>query len=343
MKNRSAILLLALAISVMLALTLAACGGSESAGPSGDNSSQGNASAPQNSLSVLSDSSAGQPYSANRVDSANAPTPAPRAGGSGVSGGGGGSAGGVTGSASLDRKITRNASLDLTVDNVLDSVQKVEDIATSAGGFVSNSSLAVTDTQEGEGIQTASVKIRVPADSYSDVMTKLRAVAKEVRSENSDTQEVTEEYTDLQSRLRNLQATEQRYLDLLSRAATINDILSLEDRLTNVRGEVEQVQGRIKVLDDLTDLATISVRLALPIVAAKTQDESQGWVQEAWSESWNASRDVLIVVGSIAIATVVFLPWVVVPTLIGFAAWRSFGRRITDLAGKAPGQEGGAG
>ncbi len=334
MTNRSTLPLIALAISVALAMTLAACGGTQS-GPVADNASQEQPGGAQNRLSVLSSDSQG---SADYAAGVPAPTGAASAG---VSGGVGGTDNAV-GSARLDRKITRNANLELTVENVLDAVQKVEDIATSAGGFVSNSNLSVTDSQDGDTIQTATVKIRVPADSYTEVMGKLRAVAKEVRSESSDTQEVTEEYTDLQARLRNLQATEQRYLDLLSRATSINDILSLEDRLTNARGQIEQVQGRINVLDDLTDLATISVRLALPAVAT-TEEESQGWVQEAWSESWNASRDVLVVVGSIAIATVVFLPWFIVPTVIGLAFWRAFGRRITDLAGKAPGQDGGTG
>jgi len=68
------------------------------------------------------------------------------------------------------------------------------------------------------------------------------------------------------------------------------------------------------------------------------EEGSQGWVEEAWEESWNASRDVLIVVGSIAIATVVFLPWFLVPTLIGLVVWRILGRRITQLADKVSGQ-----
>ena len=164
-----------------------------------------------------------------------------------------------------------------------------------------------------------------------------------MRSQSEDTQEVTEEYTDLQSRLRNLEATEQRYLDLLTRATTISDILTLEDRLGSVRGQIEQVQGRINVLDDLTDLATISVRLVLPAVVTPVEEESQGWATEAWEESWNASQDVLVVVGSIAIATVVFLPWFLIPTVIGLAAWRFFGRRVSELADKISGQGGGGG
>ena len=323
MNIRSALGLFALAGVATLALLLAACGdGSEPQVGNGDEAAR---------LTAMEN--AGVPGSANQFsgfDSAGAgQASAPAGGGTGA-----GSLPSV-----IDRKITRTASLEVSVDNVLESVQKVEDIAVIAGGFVSNSSLAVTGSEEDNGIETATVKIRVPAEAYSDVLGQLRGIAKEVRSQSEDTQEVTEEYTDLQSRIRNLEATEGRYLDLLSRATTISDILSLEDRLTSVRGQIEQAQGRINVLDDLTDLATISIRLVLPAVVTPVEEEgSQGWVEEAWEESWNASRDVLIVVGSIAIATVVFLPWFLVPTLIGLVVWRILGRRITQLADKVSGQ-----
>jgi len=334
MNIRSTLGLFALAGVATLALLIAACGdGSEP--PQGGNGDEAARLEPMENPGV--------PGSANQFsgfDSAGAErAPAPGVGGTtaGISSGGGTGAGSLP--SVIDRKITRTANLEVSVDNVLESVQKVEDIAVVAGGFVSNSSLAVTSSEEDNGIETATVKIRVPAEAYTDVLGQLRGIAKEVRSQSEDTQEVTEEYTDLQSRIRNLEATEGRYLDLLSRATTISDILSLEDRLTSVRGQIEEAQGRINVLDDLTDLATISIRLVLPAVVTPVEEEgSQGWVEDAWEESWNASQDVLIVVGSIAIATVVFLPWFLVPTLIGLVAWRILGRRITQLADKVSGQ-----
>jgi len=329
MRHRKAVSRLALVAGVILALFLVACG------DSGD-SDEG-------------------PLVARQNDAENPLQPVPPAptgagGVSGIGGGLGGAPSAVTGTSASggsggslpsieQRKITRNANLELTVDNVLDSAQRIEDIAASTGGFVSSSNLTVTAGADGEDTQTATIKIRVPATSYMDVLDQLREVAKEVRGLNEEATEVTEEYTDLQSRLRNFEATEQRYLDLLTRAETIPDILSLEDRLSTVRAQIEQVQGRINVLNDLTDLATISIRL-IPPTAEPVGEENPGWVEEAWEESWDASKDVLVVVGSIAIATVVFLPWFLVPTLIGLVAWRLFGRRITEFADKVSGQGG---
>lgn len=305
MNHRKAMWRLALGAIVLLALLLAACG-------DGGDSGEGPL-ATQNDEEEPLQSVAGMP-----------PAPMGAGGVSGIGGGVGGASSAVTGPSAFggnlssieQRKITRSANLELTVDNVLDSAQRIEDIAASTGGFVSSSNLAVTAGADGEDAQTATIKIRVPATAYTDVLDQLRQVAAEVRGLSEEATEVTEEYIDLQSRLRNFEATEQRYLELLTRADTIPDILSLEDRLSTVRAQIEQVQGRINVLNDLTDLATISIKLIPPTVKS-VEEANPGWAEEAWEESWGASKDVLVIVGSIAIATVVFLPWFLIPTLIG--------------------------
>ena len=237
-----------------------------------------------------------------------------------------------------DRKIVRNATLDLQVANIAAAVQQIEDAAGAAGGFVSSSNVFVSNTEEtvdsAERTQTASVTIRVPADAYSSVMSQLRGIAKETVAETSDASEVTEEYTDLQARLRNLEATEGRYLELLARAVTIDEILTVQDRLNTVRLEIEQVTGRINVLNSLTDFATITVRLSLPPAVAEAGRDNQNWVEEAWNASWETSQDAMVVLGTVAIVSGVFVAWMTIPALVLFVLWRIFGRRITELARK---------
>ena len=237
-----------------------------------------------------------------------------------------------------DRKIVRNATLDLHVENVTTAVQQVEDAAGAAGGFVSSSNVFVSNTDDtGDSVertQTASVTVRVPADAYSSVMSHLRGLAEETVSETSDASEVTEEYTDLQARLRNLGATESRYLELLARAVTIDEILTVQDRLNTVRLEIEQVTGRINVLNSLTDFATITVRLSLPPAIAEATGDNQNWVEEAWNASWETSQDAMVVLGTVAIVAGVVVAWLAVPALVLFVLWRIFGKRITEFAKK---------
>jgi hypothetical protein len=232
-----------------------------------------------------------------------------------------------------DRKIVRTATLELQVEDVVGAVQQIDDVATTAGGFVSSSNVFVESAQDGgreSRTQTASVTIRVPADAYSSVMGQLRGIAKEVVSETSDASEVTEEYTDLEARLRNLQATEARYLELLSRATTIDEILTVQDRLNQVRLEIEQVTGRINVLNNLTDFATITAQLSLPPAIA--QGDSQNWAQEAWQAAWETSKDAMMALGTVAIVGSVFLAWLAVPAAAALVIWRLFGRRISAFA-----------
>jgi hypothetical protein len=146
---------------------------------------------------------------------------------------------------------------------------------------------------------------------------------------------VTEEFTDLQARQRNLQATEQRYLELLNKAASIDEILTVQDRLNGVRLEIEQVTGRINVLNNLTDFASITVQLSLP--PATVQADSQNWAQKAWHASWETSKDAMVVFGTLAIVGSVLLAWLAVPATILLVLWRLFGRRIADFARRLEG------
>ena len=155
----------------------------------------------------------------------------------------------------LDRKIIQSTSIDIHVDEVGRYFTEIISIATTAGGFVANSTFSNVD-----GEQVADLTIRVPSERYQDVLNRIRGMG-EVQRESSDANDITEEFTDLQARLTTLQATERRYLELLAEANGINEILLVQDRLDFVRGQIEQIQGRINLLENLTDLTTITVHL----------------------------------------------------------------------------------
>ena len=153
--------------------------------------------------------------------------------------------------------------------------------------------------------------VRVPGERYQEVLNELRRLG-DVRTEQSTASDVTAEYTDLQSRLRNLQATAAQYLTLLQRAETINDILIVQDRLNVVRLEIEQVQGRIQLLTNQTDLATITVHLTPPALQPKP-DENGGADSplEVAKEAFEASLMVLLGIVTVGFAIVAFSWWLI--------------------------------
>ena len=225
--------------------------------------------------------------------------------------------------ASLERKITRTASMTLRVEDVGHAFQEVTRVADGAGGFVGSSSFSNQDDE-----QVASVTIRVPATRYQEVLASLRGLATKVESEESQATDVTEEYTDLGSRLRNLQATEAQYLGFLERAKDMSEVLQVQDRLNTVRAEIEQVQGRINLLDSVSDMSTITVHLR-PESAAGS-DGGGANPAEAARAAWDASLTTLLGLATGIVAIAAF-SWWMVPILI-VLAWvgRKLSPRFTE-------------
>ncbi len=219
--------------------------------------------------------------------------------------------GGVQLPSLLDRKIIMVATIDLNVDDVARGFEDVSTIATGAGGFVASSSFG----HNGDN-QTASVTIRVPSDKYQDTLDRVRKLG-DVRDAQSSSNDVTEEYTDLQSRLRNLKATEDQYILLLGRANDIGEVLQVQDRLNSVRSEIEQVQGRINLVEHQTDLATITVHLDPPVVSTTKPSTGDRGPLEVAGDAFQASLDVLLGIATVALAVAAFSWWLVPLALLG--------------------------
>jgi hypothetical protein len=224
-----------------------------------------------------------------------------------------------------DRKIVQTASLRLQVKEVGGGFEEVGRIASAAGGFVASSSFSYQGEQ-----QVASVTIRVPTDRYQDVLRDLRGLGEKVDTEASNASDVTEEYTDLAARQRNLEATEQQLLTLLGQARNVNEILQVQDRLNSTRGEIERVKGRMALLDKLTALSTITVHLRPVVPAANGPSTGLG---EAVRDAWQDSLDFLGSVATGVIGVIVFGWWVpvlVVPGWVIANRWlRSRPRPVT--------------
>jgi len=212
-----------------------------------------------------------------------------------------------------DRKIVQTASIKMQVKEVGGGFQDVSRIAAGAGGFVASSNFSY----QGDA-QIASLTIRVPSEKYQDVMQQLRGVGAKVDSETSSGSDVTDEYTDLDARLRTLQATETQLLTLLGNAKNMTEILQVQDRLNTVRGQIETAKGRQALLTRLSDLATISVSLRPVPVVAKTSEPSTGLRARA-DEAWSSSLDFLGDMAGGVLTVLVFswwLPIVAVPVVV---------------------------
>lgn len=154
-----------------------------------------------------------------------------------------------------DRKIVRNGSLELLVNDVGQSITKIGSIVGGVGGFIEKS------TQTQSGGHSANMTVRVPAGRLDQVIADVKRLATTVDRESVEARDVTHEYIDLDSRLRNAQAEEAQYLLILKRAATIKDTLDVTEKLSDVRGRIEQMQAEMKFLTAQIDMSTVEISL----------------------------------------------------------------------------------
>lgn len=222
----------------------------------------------------------------------------------------------VTKTQSWDRMIIRTATVDMTVKDVAAAVERIKTVTAQQGGYVFSSESHV------QGDYTyATVTVYVPAKDFEQIMPLLKGLdgqVDKVNSENITSSDVTEEYTDLQSQMRNLKATEARLLDLQSRATELEDVLAVDRELRTVQGEIETTQGRINFLDKRTSMSTVTMQLS-PIAAPPLKPQTLWQPLEAAANAWDASLEMLGSLSTGIISAAVFMWWLV-PVVI-FGVW----------------------
>lgn len=153
------------------------------------------------------------------------------------------------------RKIVKNGLLSILVNKIEDSISSIRLLANNLGGFVNSSQVY----ESSGGIKSGNIVIRVPADKFEDAMAAVKKSAVKVEREDINAQDVTEQFVDLEARLRNFKAQETQYLEIMKKASTVDDILQVEQRLGDVRGQIEQIQGQLQFLSRQVDMSTITV------------------------------------------------------------------------------------
>ena len=219
-----------------------------------------------------------------------------------------------------ERMIVRNGDMSLVVEDVTEAMEAISQLAGGFGGYVVSSSV----NGEEEDMR-GRISIRVPDDSFEQALAGIRDLAVRVEEESTGSQDVTEEYIDLEARLANAEATEQQYLALLDKAEDVDDILRIYDYLSRVRQEIEQIKGRMQYLERTSSMSLISVYLR-PEFSGKATVPA-GWnVLQIFK---SAARGLVItgqVLGTIAIWLLIFIPiW---GTVLGIILWRRHKRKM---------------
>lgn len=248
----------------------------------------------------------------------------------------------TTGTAATGERIIKEGTVTLVVEPGQFDVafSQVVVRAQELGGHVSGTA-STTDPapgqagEDGEVLTTGQVTIRIPVRNFEALLTAV-GDAGEITDRNVSSQDVTAEYTDLESRRRNLQAQERFYLGLLEDAQTVPDAIAVQQQLEDLQGQIEEITGRLNLLGDRSAFSTLTVRISEEGAAELeplVDDEEPGGLTPYLQEA----ADVLIAtVGAIIVVSTFLLPFLAIG-LVAYLVWRSVRRpRRAPAAPQAP-------
>lgn len=236
-------------------------------------------------------------------------------------------------SESVLRKRIRRAEVDLVVEDGAAAFADIRSLAQRSGGFVESADLA-----EPEQGARGTVVIRVPAEGLDDVLDELAALGLEEPATRISTEDVTEEFIDLDARLKNLRVLEAELQELLAEVRGADDpepaqLFTVFDRLRQVRDEIEQIEGRRRLLQDQVSLSKITIHLEERAEAAAVPGDP--WrpgevVARATAALLTAARAVANVAIWVGIVVVPVALMLVLPVLaaVGIRRWWQ-GRQAT--------------
>jgi hypothetical protein len=236
--------------------------------------------------------------------------------------------------AAQDRKVIRQAQLQLEADDTRTAFDRIVALVETAGGFIADATVHPVESEEDQPVVT--MTLRIPASELSATMTAIKGSVEKVVSESQGAQDVTAEYIDLEARLTNLEALEVELRALLAEVrqqpeADPEKLLQVFNEISTVRGEIEQIRGQLNYLDDVVDLATLSVGLApTPAVVPIVEDtwEPVEVARDALRSLVGGLQDVADWAISFALYTLPMLLLVLgIPGLIAFAGYRQWRRR----------------
>lgn len=293
---------------VAIAAVVAACGGSA-------------ASAPDNGLPQSLSGSEAMPAAASA-----GPAEAPAMGADGQ---GSVQTGGTDSQPSILRdnlRIVYTGSLDLVVDDLAASLAKARTAILATGGYIG----ASQESNDGDR-STAVITYRIPASRWEDGVTALRGLAAKVVGEQTQATEVGAQLVDLEARIRNLRASEQVLVDIAKGTGKVTDLLEVQDRISAVRGEIEQLDAQRAQLAEQVAYGTLVTTFGLEV--AQVQEAKLGW--DPTKDVDGATATLISAGQTIASAaiwfTIVWLPVILLVLVLAFIA-RALFRRFVPAA-----------
>jgi hypothetical protein len=232
--------------------------------------------------------------------------------------------------------IIKNADVRLMVKDTDVAIDRATQIVGDSGGYIISSRVWYQDYY-GNNLKYASITLGVPVAEFERVLTRLRGLALRVVDETASGDDVTDQYVDLQSQLVNLEATRERIKSFLDDAKTVDEALRINQELSNIEMQIEQIKGQMNYLSDRSAFSTITVNID-PEFPVLTPTPTPTPRSTATPIPWKPGDTFQEAKSTVTIAyqgianfliwlVVVILPIVLPPALILWALWKFFNRK----------------
>jgi hypothetical protein len=216
-------------------------------------------------------------------------------------------------SQAIERKIIRNANLTVEVTSPTDSQRKIVSIAESHQGFVVTSESTQRTTEDKTKPEIiVNLVVRVPATQFNQTMEEIRAIGARVIQEKVTGQDVTEEFMDLEARIKNQKALEAQFLEIMKRAGKVEEALDVQRQIAEVRTEIEKLEGRRRFLENQASLSTINVTLQPPTQIVNAAGFWYG-IKSAFSDGVDVAAAIVLFLIRAVVALLPVLIFIVLP------------------------------
>jgi hypothetical protein len=216
----------------------------------------------------------------------------------------------VAPSESSDRLIIQDTGLSLQVEDVVKTIDEIEEVTKSFGGFLISSHLS-----KPEGAASGNISVRVPEDKRKETMTTFKNMAVKVVSESVNGTDVTDQYTDLQAQLDVLQTTKVKFEEILDRATAVNDLLNVQQQLISLQSQIDSVKGQQKYYEQSAKLSKITIYLSTDEMALPYAPTNEWRPTVIFKEAVRSLVGAVRAIGTLFIWVIVFLP-IIIPLLL---------------------------
>lgn len=252
----------------------------------------------------------------------------------------GSGAGVLTSAAPLDaadfaasHMIIKDGQVKLLVEDTDIAIDRATQVIGDLGGYIISSRVWYQPYANSENYKYATITIGVPVDQFERALSRLRGLSVKVLDETASGEDVTNEYVDLQSQVTNLEATRDRIKSFLDQAQTVDEALRINQELSNVESQIEQLKGRMNYLQDRSAYSTITVNFE-PVLPEIIEAPAPTPTPDVWqpSETFSNAKEAVTsayqgIIDFLIWVFVVFVPIVAPPVLIVWALVRFFLRK----------------